>query len=230
MMKFNRNTIILFDLDDTLFCEHDYVRSGFQAVANYLHGIHNQLEAEVLYRSMLAEWKQNGRGKIFDCIVDQFSLTTDVSLLVQVYREHVPNITLYPDAERLVRFLRNSEISRGIITDGDKNVQWRKIEALGLKKWIPCIVVSDELGRDCWKPSAVPYLHARKFFGSAAERFIYIGDNPHKDFVTAKKLGFHTIRIIRATGDHMQARLTPEYEADRIIFGLDEMIDCFKNF
>lgn len=228
MININRESVIMFDLDDTLYCEHDYVRSGFRAVADYLHGIYSELEAEVLYRSMHDEWKQNGRGKIFDYIKDQFSLPITVSQLVQVYRDHVPNITLYPDAERLVRFLRNREISIGIITDGDKNVQWHKIEALGLKKWISCIIVSDEWGRECWKPSAVPYLHARKFFGGAAERFIYIGDNPHKDFVTAKKLGFQTLRIIRATGDHMQVRLSPEYEADRIIYDLDELIDCFR--
>ncbi|MEM5598044.1 HAD hydrolase-like protein [Niallia circulans] len=52
---------------------------------------------------------------------------------------------------------------------------------------------------------------------------VYIGDNPNKDFVTAKKLGLHTIRIVREIGDHMQTKLDQGYEADKKIYSLMEI-------
>ncbi|MFC5469711.1 HAD family hydrolase [Cohnella suwonensis] len=223
MININPKTAIFFDLDDTLFCEHDYVRSGFHAVADYLQKIDNQLDSSTLYEYMLEDWVKNGRGKIFNHLIEEFSVPVEPMNLVQVYREHTPQLSLYSDTDRVVKLLVEKDIPRGLITDGEKGVQWRKIEALGLKQRFPYIIVTDELGKDCWKPSAVPFERAKDLLRGEVQSFIYIGDNPHKDFFTAKKMGFHTIRIIRKTGDHMLTRLSPEYEADEMIESLDEL-------
>jgi putative hydrolase of the HAD superfamily len=57
---------------------------------------------------------------------------------------------------------------------------------------------------------------------------VYIGDNPNKDFITARKLGMGTVRIVRDVGDHMQTRLGKEYEADAVIYSLTELIKLNK--
>jgi putative hydrolase of the HAD superfamily len=217
-------TAVLFDLDDTLYCEHDYVRSGFQAVAEYVVGNYIAFDAPMLYRFMLKDWELNGRGKIFNNLLESFAIDLDPIRLVEIYRTHIPELTLYPDAERVVKLLEEWDIPRGIITDGDYGVQRRKLEALGLVSRFSCVILTDELGKQCWKPSPVPFRHAQELLGSVADSFIYVGDNPHKDFVTAKRMGYHTIRVIRETGDHMATRLTPEYEAEQVVSSLDEIV------
>jgi len=223
MVIIDRTTAVWFDLDDTLYCEHDYVRSGFKAVAEFL-GDFGHLDPAVLYREMTDEWRKNGRGKIFDRIINAHALSIAPDLLVRVYREHEPQLSLYPDADNFLALLASRSIPTGIITDGDKGVQWRKIEALGIRCRLQAIIVTDELGRECWKPSAVPYRRAMESLQGNVRSFIYIGDNPHKDFCTAKALGFHTIRIIRETGDHMETRLAPDFEADETITTLEELV------
>jgi putative hydrolase of the HAD superfamily len=88
---------------------------------------------------------------------------------------------------------------------------------------VPCIVVSDDYGLDAWKPSAVPYRAALDQLGVEAANAVYVGDNPHKDFVGARALGMATVRVRRTIGDHARTVLDPDYEADVTVASLDEL-------
>ena len=80
--------------------------------------------------------------------------------------------------------------------------QRRKIRALGLEQFISCRVITDELGREFWKPSLEPYRRVMAQFPGPAEGYVYIGDNPRKDFIGARQLGWRTVRVRRAEGEH----------------------------
>lgn len=215
---------IIFDLDDTLYQEHDYVRSGFKAVAKVLATKFTELNAGQVYEEFLAAWHKNGRGKVFDVVCELHGLEVDIALLVEFYRKHLPTLSLYSDAIEILAWLKEKHFQIGIITDGHSTMQWQKIEALGLREIMDGIVVTDDLGADCWKPSVAPYLKVAEMLEVSVKNCFYVGDNPHKDFITAKKLGMHTVRIIRPVGDHMQTRLSEEYEADLTISMLTELI------
>ncbi len=213
----------IFDMDDTLYCEHDYVRSGLRAVANVLQQ-NCALDESFIYKVLIDEWKVSNRRRIFNVVCEKYGWPADIPALVQVYREHQPvGISLYPDADRLLKLLEERNVLRAIITDGDKTMQWQKIKALLLRERVPCIIVSDDLGNECWKPSPATYLQATKRLGLKPENCVYIGDNPQKDFVTARRLGMHTIRIVRDIGDHMRDIVELEYEAEKTVYSLDEL-------
>src|SRR5262249_51308558 len=128
---------------------------------------------------------------------------------------------LYPDAERALRRLEGTLV--GVLTDGMAAVQRRKLRALGLDRRVPCIVVSDDYGLDCWKPSPVPYRAALEQLGVAAGQAVYVGDNPAKDFIGARALGIATVRVRRPVGDHSGTVLDAAHEADVTIASLDEL-------
>jgi putative hydrolase of the HAD superfamily len=214
---------ILFDLDDTLYREHDYVRSGFAAVARRLAALPGAPAIDELYGALEREWRLHGRGRVFDAVIERFGLKVPVAELVEVYRSHEPELSLYPDAERALTRLEGSHVAFGILTDGIAQVQRRKLRALGLDRRVPCIVVSDDYGLDASKPSAVPYRAALEQFGVPAHDVVYVGDNPHKDFIGARALGMATIRVRRPVGDHAATVLDAEHEADREITSLDEL-------
>lgn len=52
---------------------------------------------------------------------------------------------------------------------------------------------------------------------------VYIGDNPYKDFVGIKPLGFRTVRVCR--GQYKEIVKTEEYEAGYRIKSLEELDD-----
>lgn len=215
--------VIIFDLDDTLYNEKTYVFTAFKNVAKYI-GEKYKLDNEEIHKRIIEIFYQHGRGKIFNLICEEYKLNEDIKVLVDIYRDTNPKgIELYDDAKNFIEAAKQKGYKLGIITDGMAKVQWKKIKALELENCIDKIVVSDDLGRENWKPSLVPYKEILNHFEIEPKEAVYIGDNPNKDFIGARKLGLQTVRIIRDEGDHMKTILSSEYEADREINLLNEV-------
>src|SRR5690606_31491802 len=123
----------IFDLDDTLYREHDYVHSGFWVVTRHMVEKYPHVDIENFYNALVQEWKANGRGKVFDQICGQFGLEVNVPELVKIYRGHQPEIKLYDDAKQCLDYLKKLEVPMALITDGHKLAQRQKIRAIGLE-------------------------------------------------------------------------------------------------
>jgi Predicted hydrolase (HAD superfamily) len=230
--------VILFDLDDTLYKELDFVYGGFKEVCWHLANKYDKDEEE-LYKYAIDVLNNQGRGKIFNTICEQYNIQEDINKLIKIYREAKPQISLYDDAEYILKYLKlklkNDELiymidnmelpcGIGIITDGKASVQWNKIKLLGLEKMVDKIIVTDDYGVEFWKPNEFAYIEMLKYFNCKKDESLYIGDNPNKDFIGARKVGMKTIRIIRDIGDHMNTFLEKEYEADFVVRDLREIL------
>ena len=192
---------MVFDLDDTLFAERDFVRGGFEAAGRWL-------EAERGVRGFAAEamtlLDQGVRGTIFDRVLAGFGLAPDAAIiagLLQAYRAHRPVLTLCPDAADCLTWAFG-RFRLALVTDGYRDVQARKIAALGLEERIGCRILTDALGREFWKPSPAGFKCVMEAFPGRSDGFIYVADNPRKDFIAPRALGWRTVRIRRAGGEH----------------------------
>lgn len=218
------NWLVAFDLDDTLYDEKDYVDSAFNFIAdtlsaNYPLDKHNLLKA------------LHSDGNPFDSLMSYIATTDttfdkDIAWLVNVYRTHRPTLSL-PNASRdILNRLQALGTGLTIITDGRLATQSLKIEALGLKRWIKDIYISEAIGYD---------KSSRNVFDMVMHdnpecRYAYIGDNPAKDFLWPNRLGWTTIalRDTDGTNIHPQSWETfpndyrPQYIVDdlRYIFNI----------
>ncbi|MFA7412442.1 MAG: HAD-IA family hydrolase [Tissierellaceae bacterium] len=212
---------VVFDLDDTLYNERDFVYNGFLEVSKYISTKYF-LDIREIYNEIIEIFLENGRGRIFNILCKRYPFNESIDNLVNIYRDTLPDIRLYDDALEILKRLKRNYFL-GIITDGKNTVQWNKIKALNVEKYMDKIIVTDDLGKDYWKPSERPYLDILDQFKVKPSECIYIGDNPHKDFISAKKIGIITIRIVRVIGDHMGTVLSDEYEAEYKINTLEEV-------
>lgn len=212
---------ILFDLDDTLYNERAFVLSGFKAVAKYLSEKYG-IDPDSIYNLLVESIEHYGRGKNFDIVLKKLNLYDKmlVMKLVEIYRTHTPDISLYPDAREILHKLRELSYKLGIITDGDVKAQMNKINALGLRNFFDCIIVTDKYGIDKRKPNPYPYKLALNLLGVSGKEAVYMGDNPYKDFIGAKKLGMLTIRVLR--GQYKNVVVSEEYNADYMVKDLRE--------
>ena len=215
---------IIFDLDDTLYDEMQFVRGGFEAVSSYTSKNAN-VNQNVVYQLLLDVLEKHGRGQTFDIALKKLGLYNKnlIPKLVEVYRTHKPKLSLYSEVRTVLSTLRKQGYKLGLITDGNVEVQRNKVEALKIKDFFDCIIFSDEYGIEKQKPNPFPYQKAMEELKVSARETIYIGDNPYKDFVSAKKLGIHTIRIMR--GQYKNVTLNKEFEAEYQIINLGELID-----
>ncbi len=214
--------IIVFDLDDTLTRERDFVFSGFHAVGEYLDTHHQIHGFEALSKELFAAGL---RGTVFDQTLLRLGHSAPALLvpeLVEVYRAHKPSITLFEDASEILHRFKG-RFPMAIITDGYLQTQRHKIEALGLHRLVDYVLCTDQLGREHWKPSPVPYQHVMDHFGRSGQQFTYIGDNPQKDFVTARQLGWRTIQIQRPHAEYAHRDVPAGYQADQILTDLRDV-------
>lgn len=180
----NGTPAVLFDLDDTLFSERDFLHSGWHAVAH-------EAEKRGLLGSAKAYELMTKAPDAFDFLHEAYP-EFSIADMLEVYRNHVPDIHLKPGAWQTVMQLRDAGAPVGIITDGRSISQRNKIKALGLDTLVDYIGISAEIGAD--KHQAQPFLHAEEHFGKHRP-YIYVGDNPAKDFAQANKLGWHTVML-----------------------------------
>jgi len=69
----------------------------------------------------------------------------------------------------------------------------------------------------------MPYQEVMKALMCSGGECVYIADNPLKDFVGARKLGWKTIRICRKAGEYSSLIAKAGYEADSTIESLYEL-------
>lgn len=219
---------VLFDLDDTLYREQDFVEQAFRNVAGIMadhlarKGMRDEAPTpESLSGQMVRLMEEEGRGEIFNRLCERYEVDIPVRELVRIYRETEPALSLYPDGEELLVWLENRNMKTGLITDGNVQVQYRKIRALGLDKRLNVVLASYDLGLT--KPDPEVYAYCIGKLGIAPEEALYIGDNPLKDFIGARRLGMKTARIVRPEGMHMQRKAEEGYDADLTVHLLTEL-------
>ncbi len=213
-------SVLVFDLDDTLYPELSYVHSGFRAVATMLSPLLDA-PAETLATGMMAEEANHGRGQVFDNVLRRHGRWSKalVAACLRTYRQHQPEISLFPDAERaLTRF---ADQPLYIVTDGHKEVQARKVAALGLSGRVRHAYLTNRYGRHRAKPDPHVFQLIRQRENVVSSAVTYVGDNVKKDFVGIKPLGFNTVRILRGNYAHYVA--DEAHEAARLIQSLDEL-------
>ncbi|MFJ7680013.1 HAD family hydrolase [Peribacillus sp. NPDC097198] len=214
---------IIFDMDDTLYEEREYVLSGFFAIDNYL----NQINIDGFYKKAVRLFDRGVRGTIINDVLESMGILYSenfILFLVELYRNHIPKITLLDDAKVVIETLR-PKYKLGLLTDGYIKTQQNKVKALGVDGYFDIMIYSDSFGREHWKPSPTPYLELMKKFQCEGPELIYIGDNPMKDFITAKKLDWMTVKIERETGEYKDTLISEEYKADYTINTLYELLE-----
>jgi len=188
---------VVFDLDDTLYLERDYVRSGFCQVASEVARV-APLPAEATFLFLWYRFTSGARGNTFDLLLEQHkSLLSsfDTSKLVGIYRSHSPEIELSESIRILLQSLRAHDCALGIISDGAFASQQAKVIALGLNSLVDQIVLTDIWGSSCWKPHPQGFMTITKAWQLEPRQMVYVADNPTKDFVTPKQMGWTTVRL-----------------------------------
>jgi putative hydrolase of the HAD superfamily len=216
--------VLVFDLDDTLYDESTYVASGLRAVAEHMAHEH-AAHADTLYEVMQTDIVQNGRGTAFNAVlraVGQSDGPPQVDVLVSIYRQHRPEISLYPDAVRFLAELSQGlpHLKKALVTDGLPLMQKNKVAALGLANSFNEIVYCWELAAP--KPATAGFLKALQSLEVAPSACAMIGDRVDHDMAPAKALGMHTIRVARGRYAHVPS---PKDQVDATFSSLDGVLD-----
>jgi putative hydrolase of the HAD superfamily len=212
---------LVFDLDDTLYLERDYVRSGIRVVDAWAR---STLGLDGLAAAATSLVESGQYGKLFDAALAILGVPADPAIIdrmVSVYREHAPDIQLAPDARAFLT--AGHDYAFALISDGYSVAQHGKIDALDLPRFgLDPIICTDDWGRDYWKPHKRAYETVQAAHAGRSTRFIYVADNPAKDFLAPRALGWATVQIDRPGAIHARMAPSDAHRADMVIESFDQ--------
>lgn len=187
-LKLNKKSVVVFDLDDTLYKEIDFLLSAYKEIACYIDKEHEQ---EVFM--LMINWYKEKKN-VFSALIDHYSHLRDTpQTLLEKYRMHLPGkMEMLPGAQKLMSNLVQYEISLGLITDGRSITQRNKLKALGIEALFDTIIISEEIGSE--KPNKTNFkLFEDKFIDG---NFTYIADNTTKDFIVPEQLSWQIVCLL----------------------------------
>ena len=181
-------SVIVFDLDDTLYAEYEYKVSGIRAVIRSITQLYPQWTVSELENCL----DPHSSAWLDDlCRYCGFNESEQQALLWQ-YRLHEPTLTPYLSAASLAELTRGFS-AKALITDGRSITQRLKLKALGLADFFDNVLISEAYRSE--KPCDKRFVFLQNQYSSTNNQFIYIGDNIKKDFVTPNRLGWLTIGL-----------------------------------
>lgn len=215
MMRSMCKKVVVFDLDDTLYKEIDFLRSAYKEIATSVG--HPELAQQMF------EWYKKG-DNAFKKLNQRLGKNTPIEDYLSIYRNHFPSIRLIEGVEDTLDELRYRGNVLGLITDGRSISQRNKIKALGLERWIDekDIIISEEFGSE--KTDGNNFRYFNELYPDS--HLYYVGDNPMKDFVVPNSLHWKTI-MLKDDGRniHPQKECPEGYSPQIVISDFDELLD-----
>lgn len=207
------NSVVAFDLDDTLYKEMDYVASGYRTVAQTLADA-TGADAATLF-DIISTHRPLGFEAALEHIAGMPGADTfTIESMVETYRAHRPDINLYGDAEATLSRLRDAGVRLVLITDGSTRHQRAKIKALGLDRFFEAddILISEETGGD--KTTLIPWQIVERRYPGA--RRTYVGDNLSKDFRLPNLRGWRTVMLRDPDGRNVFPQRPADWPAENL--------------
>lgn len=215
-MKYKK--VVVFDLDDTLIYEINFLKSAYKEISEFIDpDITNSL-----YNNMIL-WYKEGKN-VFEELLLIYPLILKDELLT-IYRNHFPSLELNEGVIEVLNYCKEKAFFLGLISDGRSSTQRNKLEATGIIDFFDKIIISEEFGSE--KPTLDNY---EIFFEFEADEYFYIADNPKKDFISPNRLGWRTV-CLKDKGFNIHQQnfdLPPEYLPIKLISSLKELIGIIK--
>ena len=184
----NKNIHIVFDLDDTLYKEIEFVKSAYFYINSYIKSRYSIDLSKSIKKCLENEIN------FFDLINSKLNQNQifPIEKYLELYRFHYPKIKLSDDTTVFLDKILSHNIDFSIITDGRSVSQRNKITALGLNHLAKNIIISEETGFE--KPHLNNFKILNRIYTD--KKLIYIADNTSKDFLAPNILKWDTICLL----------------------------------
>ena len=197
---------IVFDLDDTLYdCSGTLVVRGRRQVAKTIARLINSSEEEAYQLQLDMEEKYGVKANIYEKIVSHYHLpgTYAQELLEEFVYVDISDITVFPDVMDTMIQLKGRGYRMVLVTSGDKEIQRKKIDVLGLNnRYFDDIVITE---RNKGQSKKACFQEIMKRYDLQPKEFVCVGDKIDDELTASKSLGMVTVMFEH--GRHYNAYL-----------------------
>lgn len=226
---------VLFDLDDTLFDRNAAQGTVLDLIVKRFPHLFDVFEMERVAQAFaesdrLVDEDFNA-GAPFDGLRESRSrhflrllgIREDYAdAITELYLRDCPMVNVpVPGAVPLVKEL-SLRFQVGVVSNGMADVQYRKLDTIGLRDVFSCIVLSEEIG--IRKPDPRIFSHAAYLLHIKPPQCLYVGNSYTHDIVGAKTAGMLACWLNRGPS----APRNDNTKADFVIGSLQELAEILR--
>jgi len=189
---------ILFDLDNTLLDFSGFKRETALAAAKAMKRAGVPHDEKLIYNKIFEIYEK--KGIEYQLTFNEVLHELGIGNPAQFERAKQAAIIAYTKKKfelirpraSVIRVLTSlkGKYKLGIVTDAPKDKAWQRLILAGLDGYFfPVVTFSDT---NVQKPSTTPFKRALALLKIQASETLYVGDNPERDIIGAKRVGMHT--------------------------------------
>ncbi len=211
---------VLFDLDNTLIDFFKMKKLSCEEAISAMIGAGLKMDKKKAMKILFRLYDRHGieYHEIFQEFLKETLGRIDWKILsegIVAYRR-IKNSFLepYPRVLPTLIELRRRGFKLGIVSDAPRMSAWLRIASMGLTEFFDFVITRDDVSGE-EKPSMLPFRAAIKKLGVKPEEIVFVGDNPERDILGAKKAGMVT--VLAKYGEWKKSRdIKADYEIEDV--------------
>ncbi len=218
---------LFIDFDDTLYDTYNNANVALKETFGLFHlelyFPDPQTFYDAYWTTNIDLWRQYSKGEITRdyLIVERFRRPLSSSSKLEVTEQLCLDMSdvfldccssksgVVEGAHELMDYLRGKGYRMHICSNGFHEIQYKKLEASGLRDYFDNIILSEDAGAN--KPSPIYFDYAFKVSGACREDTLMIGDNIQNDIQGALNAGIDALLFNRWGIDVTESAITPTY-------------------
>jgi putative hydrolase of the HAD superfamily len=213
---------IVFDVDETLFDRVAAQKAVLELIVQQLPQVFSGcdpervlaafLESDQIYTDLFnsgaaSEGSRDHRSKLFLQLLGIDEKYT--AKITELYIRDYPTVKAHVDGAIPVIRELSRKFKLGVVSNGFTDVQYRKLEAMGLRDLFACVVLSEEIG--IRKPDPRIFQRAALLLHMQTQECLYVGDSYANDVIGAKTAGMRACWLNRSAAKMPDEKIKPDF-------------------
>ena len=228
---------VLFDVDDTLFDRKLAQKEVCKLIVKQMSRVFNAFNFEQVQEAFLKSDQistdifnsgapsESLRDKRSCLFLQLLGITEDYTPMVtELYVRDSPLVKAPIDGAIAVVKKLSRKFKVGVVSNGLPDVQYRKLETLGLYDLFSCIVLSEVIG--IRKPDPAIFQKAASLIQMKPAECLYVGDSYTHDIIGAKNAGMQACWFNPESNKPQDETIKPDF----IIRKLEELPIILKQY
>jgi len=218
----NNIKAIIFDVDETLFDRVLAQQAVLELIVRQLPQVFrgcdpqrvlaaflqsDRVTTEIFNTGAPSEGSRDRRSKLFLQLLGIDEKYT--AKITELYVKDYPGVKAHVDGAIPVIKELSRKYQLGVVSNGFTDVQYRKLEAMGLRDLFVCVVLSEEIG--IRKPDPRIFLRAALLLHRQPQECLYVGDSYANDVIGAKNAGMRACWLNRAEVKMPDEKTKPDF-------------------
>ena len=213
---------ILFDVDETLFDRMLAQKAVLELIVKQMPQVFRDFPPESVLAAFLKSDQiytdlfnsgaasEGSRDKRSLLLLQLLGIDKKYTAkITELYVKDYPGVKAHVDGAVPVIKKLSRKYQLGVVSNGFTDVQYRKLEAMGLRDLFSCIVLSEEFG--IRKPNPGIFHQAALLLHMQPQECLYVGDSYTNDVIGAKNAGMHVCWFNRDSQQIPDEKIKPDF-------------------